>query len=550
MANRPPRSDVFTFAVHWLLVLTLAVSLLTGLRVAADMPQSSFASSLSGILPQGNVIFWHLVAAVGFVALFVAYAVFIWRAGLWGRIALNGSWRADIAGKSGSSSWWRALNVLIYWVAFAALIAALVTGLAMDVWPNLMPYPLAATVHEYAAWVLPIYMVLHVVALAIMGGMSQLLKIFRPASAFGIAASVAILAGTAAAAALVALQQTAAQGLTVARSAELPDLDGKPDDGVWGNAAAVTVATARGANGDDGGTNVTLRALHDGTDIYILAQWEDASRSQKHLPLVRTEAGWQVQQTEYAVQDEDSYYEDKFGVMLSRNGGIAGDHSVHLGHQPLAGAPGSAGGRGLHYTTDGSLVDVWHWKSVRTGSTAMNQMDDNYFGPPAVPKDDGRYAGGYTKDPDEGGGYTMNWEKYSDDLITPVALPSDPAMLAPFQTVDLAPEASDDVALFLRQDQTVPYDAALDTLENYPVGTIMPSVIVESPLTGDRGEVTAVALWEDGIWTMEIKRKLDTGSEYDVAFLPDAPTYLWVAAFDHNQTRHSRHLYPVIVELE
>ena len=28
---------------------------------------------------------------------------------------------------------------------------------------------------------------------------------------------------------------------------------------------------------------------------------------------------------------------------------------------------------------DGSLADVWHWKSVRSGS--INQFDDNYFGP-------------------------------------------------------------------------------------------------------------------------------------------------------------------------
>ena len=69
-------------------------------------------------------------------------------------------------------------------------------------------------------------------------------------------------------------------------------------------------------------------------------------------------------------------------------------------------------------------------------------------------------------------------------------------------------------------------------------------------MTGDRGDVQAVSQWRDGVWTMEVKRKLDTGSEYDVAFATDRPTYLWVAAFNHTQTRHSRHLYPVAVTLE
>ncbi|WP_299153641.1 ethylbenzene dehydrogenase-related protein [uncultured Tateyamaria sp.] len=550
MARQKPRSDFFTFAVHWLLITALSVSLFTGLRIAADMPQSSFASNFSGLLPQGNVIFWHLISAVGFVALFAAYAVFIWRAGLWGRIALNRSWRTDIMGGTDARGWWRALNVLIYWVAFAALIVALITGLAMGVLPGLMAYPLAAMVHEYAAWVLPAYMVVHVAALAFMGGVSQLLKIFRPTPAFGIAAGGAVIAGTAAAAMMMTLERTASENLMVMRTDELPDLDGNPDDASWGIAAPVTVTTTRGANSDEGVTDVTVRALHDGTDIYVLLQWEDATRSQKHLPLVRTEAGWQVQQSEFSIQDEDDYYEDKFGVMLSRGGGIAGDHSIHLGPQPLDNAPEPSGGRGLHYTTDGSVVDVWHWKSVRTGNTVMNQIDDNYFGPPMVPKGEGRYTGGYSKDPKDGGGYAMNWEEYSDDLVTPVALPRDPSMLSQFQQVNLAPDAGDDIGLFLRESETVPYDPALDTLENFPVGTILPAVIVDAPMEGDRGDVTAVSHWENGVWTMEVRRKLDTGSEYDVAFLPDAPTYLWVAAFDHAQTRHTRHLYPVVVELE
>ena len=91
---------------------------------------------------------------------------------------------------------------------------------------------------------------------------------------------------------------------------------------------------------------------------------------------------------------------------------------------------------------------------------------------------------------------------------------------------------------------------SLDTEDAYPVGTVMPAVIVDTKMTGDRGDVTAVSNWHNGMWTMEIKRKLDTGSEYDVAFQKGQPTYLWVAAFNHAQTRHSRHLYPVSVELQ
>ena len=177
----------------------------------------------------------------------------------------------------------------------------------------------------------------------------------------------------------------------------------------------------------------------------------------------------------------------------------------------------------------------------------MNQIDDNFFGPPLEPKAKGRYTGGYSKDPSDGGGFSMNWESYSDDRVTPKRLPKDPALIERFQKVNLSPDRGDLEHLFLTMEETVPYDPKLDT---YPSGTIMPAVLVKGPFEGDRGDVKAVTHWKNGVWTMEVKRKLDTGSPYDVPFSKAAPTYLWVAAFDHAQTRHSQHLHPVKVEIK
>ena len=70
----------------------------------------------------------------------------------------------------------------------------------------------------------------------------------------------------------------------------------------------------------------------------------------------------------------------------------------------------------------------------------------------------------------------------------------------------------------------------------------MPSVVVTKPFEGDRGDVAAVARWDKGVWHLEIARALDTGSEYDVPIGNDV--FLWVAVFDHTQTRHSLHLHP------
>lgn len=546
-APNRPRSDLPTVIIHWGLVGTLIFSLITGLRIAADMPDDTMAQAVSGLLPQGNVIAWHLWSALGFLALTVAYLVFLWHAGLFGRVTLPNNLVSQIKGDAGSKQQWRAINLAIYWLAFISLILAAVTGVLMDLYPGALPFAAVALVHQITAWSIPVYIVIHVTALTLYGGLWHILKIVRPVPAYSVAAGAALAAGGALAAGYYGLEGVSSQDLTLRKMDRVPVLDGNPDDAVWSKLDQVIVPTMRGANAPGGETDVSIRAGHKDGYFYGLIQWPDANRSQKHLPLQKTKDGWKVVQTEFGIQDEDDYYEDKFGVMLATGGAVAGNGSIHLGNRPLDGKPGPAGGRGLHYTTDGSIVDVWHWKAVRSGNPIMNQIDDNYFGPPMEPKGKGRYTGGYTKDPSDGGGFYMNWEAYSDGIVTPTRLPKNPDLLTPFQSVDLAPDASDTVDIFMAEADTVPYDPALDT---YPVGTIMPAVIIKSAFVGDRGDVSAHTGWSNGLWSMEIRRKLDTGSKYDVPFKKGAPTYLWVSAFQHAQTRHSQHLRPVTVTME
>jgi hypothetical protein len=43
---------------------------------------------------------------------------------------------------------------------------------------------------------------------------------------------------------------------------------------------------------------------------------------------------------------------------------------------------------------------------------------------------------------------------------------------------------------------------------------------------------------------------LDTGSKYDVAFVPGEPVYVTVASYNRAQVRHSEHIKPVRVMLQ
>jgi hypothetical protein len=66
------------------------------------------------------------------------------------------------------------------------------------------------------------------------------------------------------------------------------------------------------------------------------------------------------------------------------------------------------------------------------------------------------------------------------------------------------------------------------------------AVVVVGPFTGDRGDIAAKHVWKDGVMTIEIARKLVTGSDFDVQFNDPKKQYAFgVAVFDNAQVRHA-----------
>lgn len=55
-------------------------------------------------------------------------------------------------------------------------------------------------------------------------------------------------------------------------------------------------------------------------------------------------------------------------------------------------------------------------------------------------------------------------------------------------------------------------------------------------------DVRGFRRWAAGRWTLELVRRLKTGSSYDVEI--EDGVLLWVAAFDHSEKRHTRPLRP------
>ncbi len=539
------RSDFATTVLHWTIVALFLVNLVTGLRIAGDSPDATWSRAISAILPQGDVYTLHLLSAWALGAACIGYIAFLLFAQLGPRVALDAS-RLRALSSHDRRTRWQSINVLVYWIAFLLVGVAVLSGSLLYFNLLALPQETLTTIHRIVAWSLVAYVVLHIATQWAMAGWRGLLKIITPRIAYVAAAGIGLVAAGALAAGIFAVDQATLPALVLEKTDTPPRLDGDIRDPVWQRAAVVRVDTHNGQNLPQGSIPVQLRGAHDGEYAYLLFEWPDRTRSQKHLPLQKTAQGWRVMQSQYGRQDENDYYEDKFAVMLSRDSHLAALSTSHLGPQPLDGKPGGPNGRGLHYTTDNSLVDVWHWKSVRTGP--LGQIDDNHFGPPLSPPDKpgARYTAGYDKDPASGGGFTMNWEKFDAGFVQPRWLPRSPEVLAErLGSFDKDPTVGDRGLWWMPRDLMEPASAELDAL--FPVGTVMPSVIAEAPFEGDRGDVSAVARWEDGWWRMEVRRKLDTASDYDVVI--GEGTYLWVSVFDHTQTRHSYHLRPLQIEL-
>jgi hypothetical protein len=292
------------------------------------------------------------------------------------------------------------------------------------------------------------------------------------------------------------------RNLTAARieQEEVSDLTALP----WDQARSLEIQLANGNAMDGGRTRVDLRALHNGSELFVKAQWADDDADYDYWPWKKTDDGWEYMQT--SAEDECRCYEDKFSMVfpIQQDGdferfGCAASCHVHEDF-------------GWGYKGTSRWLDVWHWKAARTGS--VGQADDKYWSRADFDnKDVGRHG-----DPKQGGGYVKN---RSEDTDHPLYLPESP---------DAVVKGS------IPKDKAVEYiperAAAIES------GTLIPGIITEA-FQGDRGDVPCVSQHENGHWVLYLRRRLRTDSAYDVQFDPGGCYAFSCAAFDHAGKRHA-----------
>ncbi|MEW6034855.1 MAG: ethylbenzene dehydrogenase-related protein [Chloroflexota bacterium] len=290
-----------------------------------------------------------------------------------------------------------------------------------------------------------------------------------------------------------------------------PVLDGVRES-LWLQSPPLLVPVDNGANLVGGRTTVEMRALYDKDMVYFLAEWADPTQSVQRMPWQKQADGTWKQLTSSTTHQENTYYEDKFALIwdikiadFTKAGCTA---TCHPGEQ-------AASAYGSKYTLNADGIgDIWHWKGVRTGT--VGQIDDQYLDGkrPSESAEAGRHS-----DPKTGGGY-------SDNINA--------AKTAPAYALPNNAKANVTGIYWIDNSEKVGFDDL-----SYVPGDEVPGIIV-SAITGDRGDISAQAKWDNGKWTLEWSRKLTTGSQYDVQFSDTAKSYYFgVAVFDNAQVNHA-----------
>ncbi|WP_426528780.1 ethylbenzene dehydrogenase-related protein [Bradyrhizobium sp. McL0615] len=626
---RQRKTDYGTIILHWTFVAAFAVALVTGLRIATETPDRTWINWFDAVLPRDSVWVAHMQAAIVLVAVAIGYIVYMLRSGLGRRVQLDKVRLRGLFGRGQARL--SAVIALMYWIFFVTMSGLLVSG-GLLYFGFYSGYDVAM-LHWVGTWVILAFVVLHVMTQFKSGGVSQLLRIFRPAplpappprldavellgllaeqsarssqsensdappevpshslqpraemrrdrprepdpaprppggparsrnptlqaNAFVVAAAAAITGASL----IVATDRLAVDSVQIRRInvADAPILDGDTSDRAWRGVKPFSLLTGEGGNFDGKGeARIEVRAVHDGTYAYFLFTWEDSTRSLKHLPLVKEADGWHLLHSGFQLGDEHQYNEDKFSVLLTNSDvTLAGGRTFHPGPQPVAGAPATMSGRGLHYTAAG-YADVWQWKAT---SSAAGWMDDAHFGPPLDPTPMQAanvvpYKGGFAPDPGTAN-YRDNFAVEADTsggprrsrLVAPLRLPKVVAATTDAMgDIDLDPNhgESDGARWFMTDQDSVPYSTDADA--RIPMGTVIPGVILGGEFSGDRADVRCAARWASGLWALEVKRRLDTTSEFDVPI--KSGVFMRVAAFDHSQIRHTRHVRPIRIEVE
>jgi|GEM_PF-115279 len=333
-----------------------------------------------------------------------------------------------------------------------------------------------------------------------------------------------------------------------------PEIDGVID-AMWDDARILETSTVVPDPGDDvfqgyvGNSNdVKLRALYDDDNIYFLAEWEDTRKDLNRQTWYFDPGTSRWAQEDRVPLFDDSgniirqaFYEDKFSFLFNVNNSVANWNSSTCYASCHTGLD-EADGFARHYTMPGESIDMWHWKSVRTGPN--QQFDDQYQNDtqPNGRHSDDKVSGGYTNNVQ-----TLVINGGTEEVKVPLYFIPERSYYYWIAideindgTAELITEVDEDGTLYFDGGSINPNTETKFQRDGETTGEYgMPSVYTEV-LVGSRGDITAMGIYTGSGWILEVKRALKTGdtAAQDVDFSSLEDQAFGISVFDNAGIAH------------
>jgi Ethylbenzene dehydrogenase len=350
--------------------------------------------------------------------------------------------------------------------------------------------------------------------------------------------------------------------LLSAKITTAPTIDGVVDP-MWANIPKLEFSTSvpevtgdvfRGYTGNII-PSVTMRSAYDDANIYFLAEWVDPTKSLSRSPWYfdPSTKKWAQESGTFVFGATGGvtrlpFYEDKMAILWNINNSVNGWNSATCFKSCHTGLP-AADGASRHFTNFATeKIDMWHWKSVRGGVNAGNQIHDQY--------QNNAYPNGRKSDAGVDV-YQNNSQTLAITGSSPEIKVSVPKYVVPGRTdnhgwilnseftagsAKLVTAVSETGTLTLNDGTTI--DPNVDTgylRVGANVGAkAIAGVTLNDAYTGSMGDIACKAVWANGVWTIEFKRALkttDTDNDIDFTSLQDQ--YFGFAIFENAQIAHS-----------
>lgn len=284
-------------------------------------------------------------------------------------------------------------------------------------------------------------------------------------------------------------------------------LDGRATDEVWSKVEAATIPTEQSPPAKAKGPAVTVKSFYNDTDIYFLFEWADSTENKISKVWEFNGQTWQ-----------QGLEQDKLAVLWDKSNSVAYFDIKGCG----AVCHTEESDKDLWFMATNSRrekTDFWFWMAGI--SNIYGRADDRALDD-TVDLEDPKAA---TRRADKGDrGFDKNGYKGAVEKIAPVR-PTKKYLLG-----------------YNFESDPYPLASQMDDITSYKVfkaGDKVAYIYFYGPPTESRGDIRAKGIWKNGRWTLEMRRKLNTGNRDDMVFTPDfwRPVYYMygLAVFNHTE---------------